>query len=510
MAKSGKKQKQDKPAKASSKRKTPRKPNALYEAAQPSRMRKMARDQGAPDMQVQQGAVAIRTITRNAEQNHDIVRGVIRTLVNNIVGPNGIGIEPQPRRQDGTIHEEYAAALREAYRDWCLAPDVTQRHHWAKVQRMMCRSWVRDGEVFSQSLIGNVPGLIHGTRVPFSLEMFEADMVPMDYTVLDKGIRQGVQRNTWGRPTGYWVFKSYPTDIGGSLLGSGDKKFISAENVLQLATLDRIGQMRGVSEFASIINRLEDIKDYEESERIAAKVAASLTAYVKKTEQNGYPAAADTSAGFDANGNPNPRELGLAPGVIIDSLTVGEEIGMIDSNRPNPNLVTFRQGQLRAVAAGIGASYSSIARDYNGTYSAQRQELVEQWVNYAVLTDEFVGQFVQPVWKQFVRAAHLSGVVRIPADVKQFSEDDCLFIGQSMPWINPMHEANAWHQLAQDGFASEVEVMRRRGVNPDDVLQQTAAFRAKAKSMGLVFGSDYANEKQTPAAAPKPDVDPEK
>ena len=53
---------------------------------------------------------------------------------------------------------------------------------------------------------------------------------------------------------------------------------------------------------------------------------------------------------------------------------VGEEIGTIDTNRPNPNLQAYRDGQLRASAAGLGASYSSISRNYNGTYSAQRQE----------------------------------------------------------------------------------------------------------------------------------------
>lgn len=489
MAKPGKKDKDHKGAKAPGKSKS-HKVKALYEAAQPSRMRKLARDQRSPDLQVQQGAVAIRAIVRNMEQNHDIVRGALRTLVNNVVGPGGIGIEPQPRRKDGTIHTEYAKALRDAYRDWCLTPEVTHRHTWPKVQRMMAKTWFRDGEAFTQSIIGNVPSLDHGTRVPFSLEMFESDLVPMDYTDLGKGVRQGIQRNTWGRPTGAWVWKQYPVDLSTtSLTRSNDLKFIPWANVLQVATLDRIGQMRGVSEFASVITRLDDIKDIEESERIAAKVAASLTAYVKRNEQNGFQGA-DTTAGTDTNGNPNPRELSMAPGLIIDTLQVGEEIGLIDSNRPNPNVVTFRYGQLRAAACGIGISNSSLSKNYDGNYSAQRQELVEQWIHYAVLTDEFVGQFVQPVWQQFVRAAHLSGVVRMPADLEQYSEDDCLFVGQSMPWIDPLKEAFAWHSLVRDGFASEVEVIRKRGGNPRDVLEQIAAFRKEVSEKELIFGSD--------------------
>ena len=461
--------------------------SAQYEAATPSRLRKMAKDQRHPDLQVQQGAVALRTLARNLEQNHDIARGALRVLVNNVVGPNGIGIEPQPRRKDGSIHEEYAKALRDAWRDWCKCPDVTQRFTWSKVQRMLARTWFRDGEVFSQMLSGPIALLDHGSRVPFSLELFEADMIPMDYEDITKNIRQGIQCNAWGKPTGYHVWKNFPNDRV-TLNRASDLKYIEAKRVLHLASVDRIGQRRGVSEFASVITRLEDIKDYEESERIAAKIAASLTAYVKKGSPELYDA--EDSVQRDAEGNALPRELSLSSGTILDNLGIGEEIGMIDSNRPNPNVVTFRQGQLRAVAAGLGGSYSSIARDYSGTYSSQRQELVEQWINYAILTDEFVGMQVQPVWENFVLAAHLSGVVPMPKDLEQYSEDDALFVGQSMPWIDPLKEAIAWKTLTRAGFASEVEVIRKRGGNPRDVMEQIAAFRKEAKDKELIFSSD--------------------
>lgn len=464
-----------------------------YEAAKPTRLRKKSVDPRSPDQQVQRDAATLRGMARNLEQNHDIARGALRVLINNVIGATGIGIEPQPRRRDGTIHDEYAKSLRDAYREWALTPEVTHRHHWSKVQRMVCKTWLRDGECFTQRLMGPVALLDHGTNVPYSLEMIEADMVPMDYHDLAANVQQGVERNAWGRPTGYYVYKAFPSGDSWTKR-SFEVKRIDAARMHHVASIDRIGQMRGVSEFASVLTRLEDIKDYEESERIAAKVAAALTAYVKKGSPDMYP---------EGGGDGKPRELSLSPGMIIEGLIAGEEIGMIDSNRPNPNLITFRQGQLRAVAAGLGGSYSSIARDYSGTYSSQRQELVEQWIHYAVLADEFVGQFVQPVWQDFVTTAHLSGVVPMPKDVDPASADDALFVGQSMPWIDPLKEALAWHMLVQDGFASEVEVMRKRGANPRDVLEQIAAHRKLCKEKGLVFKSDFMNE----AKVPLPPVD---
>jgi lambda family phage portal protein len=478
---------------------------ANYEAAQPSRQRKFRSAGKSSNALVQTSARQLRNQARYLERNHDIARGAIRTLVNNIVGPAGIGIEPQPRRRGSNeIHDEYANALRTAWKDWQRRPEVTWGYRWAAVQRMVARTWMRDGEAFSQMIIGPATGLQHGTLVPFSLELMEPDMIPLDYDDEAAGIRQGVQRNAWGRPTGYWCHKADPLENGLAAIKS-NMKFVPPERMLHIASTDRIGQLRGVSEFASIITRLEDIKDYEESERVAAKIAAMLTAYVKRGTPDMFEA---DNVQRDSEGKVIPSEVSLSPGTIIDSLAIGEEIGLIDSKRPNPNLVTFRQGQLKAMAAGIGASYSSISRDYDGTYSSQRQELVEQWIHYACLTDEFIGQFVQPVWERFVLAAHLSGVVPMPADIEAGSQNDAMFVGQSMPWIDPAKEAVAWLALVQAGFASEVEVLRKRGVNPRDVLEQIATFRKESSDKGLKFSSDFTNT-TTAKTDPPPEPEPQ-
>lgn len=451
---------------------------AYYEAAEPSRQRKFYKSRGSANEAVQRGAAAVRTQARHLAKNHDLARGALRVLVNNVVGPNGIAVEPQPRRLDGTIHAEYASALLEAWNDWTRYPEVTHRLPWSRLQRAMARAWLRDGEVFAQMITGTRPDLNHGTRVPFSLEAFESDLVPLDLNDASKNIVQGIERNAWGQPLAIHVMKTDPASIG--LPAAGSTKRIPWDRAVHLATLDHLGQVRGVSEFASVITRLEDIKDYEESERVAAKIAAMLTAYVKKGQPDLYLSDEKTAG---------PRELSMQPGMIIDDLAPGEDIGLIDSNRPNPNLITFRQGQLRAISAGLGGSYSSISKDYNGTYSAQRQELVEQWIHYAVLCDEFTGEVCKPVWEQFVIAAHLSGVVRQPKDLKPGTHADALYIAQAMPWIDPLKEANAWATLVENGFASEVEAIRRRGGKPKDVLEQIADFRKKAGELGVALKS---------------------
>ena len=473
---------------------------AHYEAAQPNPQRKFRRDGGSPNQLVEKGAVPLRNQMRYLDRNHDLVVGSLDVLVNNTVGAQGIGVEFQPRTLTGEIHTDYAKALSSAWRDWQRRPEVRWQHSYARCQRLLARTLYRDGEAFAQRVTGRVPGLDHGTAVPYSLELFEADMVPMDYTDESRGIKQGIQRNTWGRPTGYWLFKGHPSE---TISLRPDLKVIPAARMLHLAHLQRIGQLRGVTRYASVIGRIEDIKDYEESERIAAKVAAMLTGYVKRQAPDGGGYEGPLK---DDNGNDIHRQIALSPGTIIDTLAVGEEIGLIDSKRPNPNLITFRNGQLRAFAAGISASYSSVSRNYDGTYSSQRQELVEQWVHYACLTDDFVGMAVQPVVEDFIQAADYSNVVPCPQDVMPGTANDVLYVAPSMPWIDMAKEATAWLTLSQAGFISEVEVIRKAGRNPDTVLEQVAEWRRKVKEKDLRFSSDVTNQNASGLPSPSKPV----
>lgn len=423
---------------------------------------------------------SLRQQARHFEQNYDLALGTLNTLVTNVVGQHGIGVEPQPRRADGTIDEDLSRQILDLYKDWCRLPEVTRRHDWPSAQRMLCRSWLRDGEVFAQTITGIVPYLAHGTRVPFSIEMLEADFVPMDLQSVKPMIVQGVELNAWGAALAYHVFKVNPLEVA-SMTALGTTKRIPAESMLHLANIHRIRQLRGVSVFASVLQRFDDLKEYEESERVAAKVAASMAAFIKK----GQPEQYEPDAAVEQ------RSMKFRPGMIFDDLRPGEEIGTIDTSRPNPNLETYRSGQLKAVASGAGPTYSSISRTYDGTYSAQRQELVEGWTVYGTLASEFTGRIVRPVYEGFIAAALAGGQLRVPAGTRLETINDAVYLAPQMPWIDPKKEAEGFAQLEDRCYASGPEIVRRRGGNPVDVLDQQSRWLREKDARGI----------QPPAAA---------
>jgi lambda family phage portal protein len=246
--------------------------------------------------------------------------------------------------------------------------------------------------------------------------------------------------------------------------------------MLHLKNVHRIRQMRGVSVFASVLNRFDDLKDYEESERIAAKIAASMAAFIKKGSPDLYePAATDEGQ----------RQMKFRPGMVFDDLRPGEEIGMIDTNRPNPNLETYRSGQLKAIAAGAGPTFSSIARSYDGTYSAQRQELVEGYAIYSTLSAEFIGRIVRPIYEQFIATAIASGALKVPSGVRMETLDDAAYMPPSMPWIDPKKEAEAWGMLEDRCYVSGPEIIRKRGGNPIDTLEQQSRWVREKTAQGI-------------------------
>lgn len=467
---------------------------SAYEAATASRLRKFSRNTASGEAISQAETQALRTQARHLDRNHDIAHGALNILVNNTVGPNGIGIEPQPRSVSGEIIVGLAEQLLELWRDFMRHPEVTFQHNGAQMQRLAARTMFRDGEGFCNMLQGAVPFLNHRTQVPLSLELLEPDFVPTENEIFVPDRMGGIVRNQWGEPKAYRVFKRHPGDMF-NFKNPNDMKTVSADSMLHYKLVDRIGQSRGVSAFASVITRLEDLKDYEESERIAAKIAASMAAYIKKGMPELYANPTDDE------GNVTPRALKFQPGMIIDDLAPGEDIGTIDTNRPNPNLVYYRDGQLRAVSSGIGASYSSISRNYDGSYSAQRQEMVEQWANYAAFTGLFVSQFLQPVWERFVSLANLAGLLDIPADIAPGSLDDAMFIGPQMPWIDPFKEAKAFELLEEGVWLSGPEIIRRRGGNPKDVLDQESKWQAALREARL--GKSYRKETKPAGGIPR-------
>lgn len=461
-----------------------------------NRLQRVKRQGMSQDQRNQRSAQKLREEARWLEDSFDIASGALDVLVANIVG-QGIQPEPQVKTKDKKLITAINADLLAIFDDWIHTPEVTHSYDYYTMQGLTARTWCRDGEMFGQHLLGEIATLDHGTIAPYSLEMLEADYVPMDLTDDQRGIVQGVELNAWGRPRAYHIFKNHPGDRG---MWSTETKRVSADRMMHLKRTKRFQSTRGLTDFSTVIARAGDIQEIDESERIAARVAAAMAGYIKKGSAENYGDGRD--AGASTGEKQALRMMEFVPGMIFDDLLPGEEIGTIANNRPNNALIEFRDAQLKSMASGIGAGFSSIAKSYTGTYSAQRQELIEQYVLYRRLTGTFIYRFCQPVWDNFVKACLAARLIRPTRDVDMSTIYDVTHTPPPMPWIDPLKEAMANDLLEKRKFKSRPRIIRERGENPDQVNLEIQRDAEERERLGIVQEAD--NGQPSGKDAPKP------
>lgn len=225
-----------------------------YEAVTPTRTHKGRRENRSADQLSKMGAVSLREQARWLDNNHDLVIGVFDKLEERVVGKAGIIVEPHPKLMNGKIAKKLADQIRNKWAEWSVRPDVTNQFTRPMLERLMLRTWLRDGEVFAQLVSGTGNGLTPAAGIPFWLEALEPDFIPMNSDAASQ-LNQGVFVDNWGRPRKYQVYKSLP--VSGRQL---DTKEVDAENMLHLKFVRRLHQTRGVSMLSGVLMRLYKIK----------------------------------------------------------------------------------------------------------------------------------------------------------------------------------------------------------------------------------------------------------
>lgn len=456
-----------------------------YEAAKPNRNHKAQREHRSGDMAVQLAGKSLREQARWLDENHDIVTGIFDRLEERVVGASGIGVEPMPLDNQGNVMQDFAAEIKDAWAEWSLAPETSGELTRPQMERLMCRTWLRDGEALAQKIQGKVALYDFLTDVPYALELLEPDYLPLEYDDPARGIHAGIERNAWRRVRGYHIFKRHPGDTL-TFVFNQNTKFVPAERMIHLAHRKRLGQSRGVTMLHAVLRRLADLKDYEESERVAARLAAALTMYIKKGDPALYGTGGQESS--------DPRTIPVAPGMVFDGLQPGEDVGMIESNRPSSLIEGFRKSMLQAVSTGTRTGSSTISHDYDGSYSSQRQELVESQLGYELLQREFIDGFCRRVYRDWLNVAVSTGAIKAPRNLDMRTLNNAVYMGPVMPWIDPAKEAKGWEQMIRAGGADEAELARARGRNPQELKRNREAEVQRNREAGLVYSSDPYHE----------------
>lgn len=456
-----------------------------YAAAQNNRLTSDWISQAtSADSEIRGSIRMLRNRARQLVRDSDFAKAALRAVKNNVVG-TGIKMQAQVRMQrGGRLADDINRRIEEEFDRWTSA----KRCHcggklsWYDIQRLCITAMLESGEVF----VRLVKQPFGGSRVPLGLEIVESDLLDDDYNDIARNgneIRMGIEIDKWGRPVAYHFFDYHPGDYQFSYAQKLARKRIRipAEDIIHLYAIERPGQTRGVSAFASAIMRLRNLSGYEESEIVAARASSSMMAFVRTPDQELME-----DGTFDQE-----SVLDFSPG-SIRRLAPGEEMQFFTPNRPDDAFTPFVQQMLRAVAAGVGCSYTQVSSDFSqSNYSSSRLELLETRTHYKTLQQYLIESLCEEVYERWLEMAVMAGVLDLPAfDSNPGRYEEAKWIAPAAQFVDPQKEAAAYKELIRSGIMTLSQVIALHGGDFEDQMRQRQHELAVADELGIVLDTD--------------------
>lgn len=491
-----------KPALAS----TARQGKRMYAAADYSRLTSdWSPSSSSADAEIVMSLRTLRNRSRQLVRDNEYALNGVRMIVQNVIG-TGVNMESLIKNMRGTLIEGLNEEVHEAFHDWWKEPGSV---HTAgilsgpEIERYALSNLIESGETFLRF----VRQPFGDSKIPLAIELVESDRVMDQWTqqTAPNGriIRMGIEMNEWHRPTAYWCWPQHPGDWQFSSFSPSSFIRMPADDICHLYVVDRWPQSRGVPWFHAAMKRLNNMGGYEESEIVAARGSAAIMGFI--TSQ-------DTPPADDVEGEKRVNDM--EPGQIRHLLP-GEKFDGFNPARPNTGLEPFMRFMLRAVAASIGISYESLARDWSNTnYSSARAGMLEDRDLYRVLQHWYILRFRRRLHREFMQAAVLAGQLSIP-DFNQ-NEQKYLrahFKPRGWTWIDPAKEVDAYIKAVRGGFSTVSDVIEQanNGRDAADVFKQRRAELDQMAGLDLVFDTDPAQVNQKgiaqPNTAPEEEID---
>jgi len=462
-----------------------RKQRRNYAGAATSRLTSDWVSQGtSADSEVKNSLRILRNRARSLVRDSDFAKSALRAVKNNVVG-QGIKHQAQVRMvRGGRLDERLNSLIEYEWKKWGKAKNCHAGGtlSWSDIQRLCLNSMIESGEVFVRFVYQE----FGDSKVPFGLEILEADFLDDDYTGLESNgnrVRMGVEINEWGRPVAYHFLTYHPGDYQFSYGNIAQKRRIRvpAEEIIHLYAAERPGQTRGVTAFASAIMRLNNLKGYEEAEIIAARASSAMMGFVRTPDQEL----------FEDGTYDDQSVLDFAPG-SIRRLAPGEEMQFFSPSRPDDAFTPFVAQMLRAVAAGVGCSYTQVSSDFSqSNYSSSRLELLETRAHYRTLQQYMIETLCQRVYEKWMDMAVMSGALRLPGfDMDPDRYYESKWIAPAAQFVDPQKEAEAYKSLVRSGIMTLSQVISLHGGDFEEVMRQRQHELAMLDELGIVTDTD--------------------
>ncbi|MBK7251943.1 MAG: phage portal protein [Gammaproteobacteria bacterium] len=471
-----------------------------YAAGQPSRLSfggvqpyTSSEDQGLAT-----SLVTMRNRSRAAIRDNAIAQGVRQSLVNSVIGPSGVGMDPDVWLKNGEPNRRVNDDIRQAWNACKDRLDIGARNSFADLERLLFAEVVATGEVFVR---------VHrfaasGSKIALSLEVIEAERIagelegPNVSPAPGNVMKMGVEVDRFGRAVAYYVRTRHPGEARWGNGSETDKvERVPASEILHICPTSRWPQTRGVPMLHAVLRTLTDVDAYSAAEIARARVQAASPITIETPE---------SQASFAEQQEDGTYEVNLEPGMVT-RLAPGEKLNASPVNAPNPAFAEFMRSKYREVAVGIGLPYTSVSGDYSqSNYSSARLENLVARDTFKALQQTYINQFRKPLHRLFVQTAAMSGLLKtLPVDrfaLDMETYEAAMFYPRGFVYVDPQKDIAANVEAINNGLTSRTAALANGdGRTVEDVFAELARENELAASYGLTFVAT----KPDPATAEK-------
>lgn len=431
------------------------------------------------DAELQRDFPTVLARARDLAQNNPYISGALVKITNNVVRQ---GIRPQYnlRMGDGkTPDKKRNDKIEAAWKRWSRRGvcDITGHDSIYGLQKIVLRHLWTDGECLVRRVYVNP----ESGELPLRIQLIECDQLDSSIDGLIGGsrfARRGIEMDPMtGRPTAYHLLESHPGD---STYSRPKTVRIPAEDIIHVFDRSRISMTRGVSWFAAIAMEMYDFSDYQNYERIGAKLAAAFGVFIKSQYPELFsgginplagPGMTDASTGATTNDAvPDFIEPGR-----IQVLPPGTDIAVASHNRPGDSYEPYTRTSLRGTSAGLPMSYEAFSNDYTAaTYSSARSATLEERLSYRGQQQLLNDQFNDGLTNWFLEALWMTEPGLLPnyaADAYRF-QSAVSWQDPGWGWVDPYKDAKAAETELSLDINTRRNLAAQRGMDWDEIMDQ--------------------------------------
>lgn len=431
----------------------------------------------------------LRRVARQEYEQNPYVRKTVRLWKQNIVGPDGIKLRSMPRMDDGTIDRELAKVVEEGWMQFSKfgVPDVTGRLSMKDIENIVVFELLVDGEFIGVDHVRGPWG--------FQLELLDPQQIDPRFVRRRKEgesreIVMGVELDRLRRPRAYHISPDPGIDATGFMFSrrragrqrEGRVRRL-ARNICHVMEPEFARQIRGVPGLATTLSRWENVRGYEDSEMLAARIGASKLGFLSKSDDGTAQLADDT----DEKGN---QVINSEPGSITQ-LDPGVTFSEWDPTHPQSNFPPFLKTQLQAAGSGSDVGYHEMSGDMSSVnFSSLRQMNISQRDLWRMIHRIVSSQFCDWMFRKWIRAALLRpdmlGVSLDDLSPRQMMEiENVVWVPRSWEHVQPREQAAAETSQLDNRTRSVSSIIRERGDDPDEVFEEIADEERKMREMGI-------------------------